>query len=57
MTVLHVANYYADEAQINYLREKGETAATIGVHAGMIDTSELLAVHPDGVDPDWRPYH
>ena len=46
------------EAQINYLREKGETAATIGVHAGMIDTSELLAVHPDGVDlPDWRPYH
>ena len=50
MTVLHVADYYADEAQINYLREKGETAATIGVHAGMIDTSELLAVHPDGVD-------
>ena len=48
--MLHVADYYADEAQINYLREKGETAATIGVHAGMIDTSELLAVHPDGVD-------
>ena len=50
MTVLHVADYYADEAQINYLRERGETAATIGVHAGIIDTSELLAVHPDGVD-------
>ena len=50
IAVLHVADYYADEAQINYLREKGETAATIGVHAGMIDTSELLAVHPDGVD-------
>jgi creatinine amidohydrolase/Fe(II)-dependent formamide hydrolase-like protein len=32
------------------LRGKGETAATIGVHAGIIDTSELLAVHPQGVD-------
>ena len=50
MTVLHVADYYADDAQIKYLLEKGETAATIGGHAGMIDTSELLTVHPDGVD-------
>ena len=50
VTVLHVADYYADEAQIKYLREKGETPATIGSHAGLIDTSELLAVHPQGVD-------
>jgi creatinine amidohydrolase/Fe(II)-dependent formamide hydrolase-like protein len=49
-TVLHVADYYVDEAQIKYLREKGETPATIGIHAGIIDTSELLAVHPQGVD-------
>jgi creatinine amidohydrolase len=49
-TVLHVADYYAGEAQIKYLREKGETAATIGDHAGIIDTSELLAAHPQGVD-------
>ena len=49
-TVLHVADYYVDEAQIAYLREKGETPATIGSHAGLIDTSELLAVHPQGVD-------
>ena len=47
--VLHVADYYLDAAQIEYLREKGETAATIGIHAGIIDTSELLAVHPQGV--------
>ena len=50
MTVLHVADYYLDEAQIAYLREQGETSATIGDHAGLIDTSELLAVHPQGID-------
>lgn len=50
ITVLHVADYYADNAQIAYLREHGETPATIGIHAGLIDTSELLAVHPQGVD-------
>jgi creatinine amidohydrolase len=49
-TVLHVADYYVDEAQIKYLRERGETPATIGSHAGLIDTSELLAAHPHGVD-------
>lgn len=49
-TVLHVADYYAGEAQLKYLREKGETPATIGGHAGIIDTSELLATHPQGVD-------
>lgn len=48
--VLHVADYYSDDAQIKYLREKGETPAMIGDHAGLIDTSELLAVHPQGVD-------
>jgi len=50
MTVLQVSDYYVDDAQIRYLREKGETPATIGSHAGLIDTSELLAVHPAGVD-------
>ena len=50
MTVLHVADYYVDSAQIEYLHQKGETEATIGVHAGIIDTSEMLAVHPEGVD-------
>jgi creatinine amidohydrolase len=48
--VLQVGDYYVDDAQIRYLREKGETPATIGSHAGLIDTSELLAVHPQGVD-------
>lgn len=49
-TVLHVANYYDGKAQIAYLRDKGETLATIGDHAGIIDTSELLDAHPQGVD-------
>ncbi len=49
-SVLHVTDYYADDAQIKYLLEKGETQATIGTHAGLIDTSELLAVHSEGVD-------
>ena len=50
IVVLHVSDYYADKAQIEYLYEQGETSKTIGDHAGLIDTSELLAVHPDGVD-------
>ena len=49
-TVVPVADYYVDSAQIEYLHGKGETAATIGVHAGIIDTSEMLAIHPQGVD-------
>jgi creatinine amidohydrolase/Fe(II)-dependent formamide hydrolase-like protein len=48
--VMHVSDYYVDAAQIKYLRDKGETAAAIGEHAGIIDTSELLSVHPQGVD-------
>ena len=50
VTVINVTDYYKDEDQIKYLRNKGETPATIGSHAGLIDTSELLAVHPQGVD-------
>jgi creatinine amidohydrolase/Fe(II)-dependent formamide hydrolase-like protein len=48
--VISVGDYYADEAQTKYLLDQGETLATIGHHAGITDTSELLAVHPEGVD-------
>ncbi len=48
--VLNVTDYYIDEAQMKFLRSKGETAATIGSHAGLIDTAELMSVHPEGVD-------
>jgi creatinine amidohydrolase/Fe(II)-dependent formamide hydrolase-like protein len=48
--VLHVTDYYIDEAQMKFLRGKGETDATIGSHAGLIDTAELMSVRPEGVD-------
>ena len=47
--VVHVGAYYAANGQVAWLRKRGETAATIGNHAGIRDTSELLAVHPEGV--------
>jgi creatinine amidohydrolase len=48
--VLNVSDYYVDDAQVKFLRGKAETDATIGSHAGLIDTAELMAVHPAGVD-------
>jgi creatinine amidohydrolase len=48
--VLNVSDYYIDDAQMKFLRGKGETDATIGSHAGLIDTAELMSVHPEGVD-------
>lgn len=48
--VVAVGDYYADDAQTKYLIAQGETPATIGHHAGITDTSELLAAHPEGVD-------
>ncbi|MGP0090639.1 MAG: creatininase family protein [Xanthobacteraceae bacterium] len=50
VTVIGVGDYYADGPQTQFLLSQGETPATIGDHAGIIDTSELLAVHPEGVD-------
>jgi creatinine amidohydrolase len=48
--VVHVDRYYDDAGQIAALKAEGETEATIGSHAGLIDTAELMAVHPAGVD-------
>jgi creatinine amidohydrolase/Fe(II)-dependent formamide hydrolase-like protein len=50
VTVVSVADYYADEPQTQYLLAQGETRTSIGFHAGITDTSELLAAHPEGVD-------
>jgi creatinine amidohydrolase/Fe(II)-dependent formamide hydrolase-like protein len=48
--VIDVSAYYgADEAQQAWLRSQGETPAAIGQHAGIQDTSELLAVRPEAV--------
>jgi creatinine amidohydrolase/Fe(II)-dependent formamide hydrolase-like protein len=48
--VIHAGDYYAEEAQNKFLRDQGETPAAIGEHASIVDTSELLAVYPAGVD-------
>jgi creatinine amidohydrolase/Fe(II)-dependent formamide hydrolase-like protein len=48
--VIDVSEYFADAAQTEYLKSQGETPEAIGQHAGIADTSELMAVHPDGVD-------
>lgn len=51
ITVMHVDAYYDSDLnrQILYLRDKGFTDAQIGGHAGIRDTSELLAVYPSGI--------
>jgi creatinine amidohydrolase len=49
--VLDVTAYYgADLAQQKWLLARGETPGSIGGHAGLQDTSELLAAWPQGVD-------
>ncbi len=48
--VLAINSYFADAAETAYLRSQGETDAAIGQHATLSDTSELMAVHPEGVD-------
>lgn len=50
--VLSVDDYYtaAGDQQSKLLETQGETPSTIGQHAGIIDTSELMAVHSAGVD-------
>jgi creatinine amidohydrolase len=50
--VISVDDYYgaAGDEQNKLLIAQGETLKTIGQHAGITDTSELMAVHPSGVD-------
>lgn len=47
--VLAVEDYYAVRAQDAWLAGQGESAAAMGDHAGLADTSELMAVSPDSV--------
>lgn len=47
--VHHIGDYYAANGQFDWLRSQGETTESIGGHAGIRDTSELMAVHPAGI--------
>ena len=47
-----VGDYYSDNGFREWLMEQGETEETIGGHAGISDTSQLLAVDPRHVRTD-----
>lgn len=55
--VLAIDSYYSGNGQIEWLKARGETATAIGSHAGIRDTSELLAVFPEGVRNDRLALH
>lgn len=55
LTVVQLGEYYAENGQVDWLRERGFTDAQIGGHAGIRDTSELMAVHAEGVRDDPLP--
>ncbi len=42
--------YYDDRAQIAVMKSEGETDATIGSHAGLLDTAELMSLNAASVD-------
>jgi creatinine amidohydrolase/Fe(II)-dependent formamide hydrolase-like protein len=48
--VIAVGDYYSDDLENGFLHAQGEQDPDIGQHAGIADTSELMAVYPDGVD-------
>jgi creatinine amidohydrolase/Fe(II)-dependent formamide hydrolase-like protein len=48
--VHQIDKYYDDSAQIAALQKQGETPETIGQHASLIDTAELMSVSPQSVD-------
>lgn len=50
--VLNASGYYAGNGGERWLQENGAAVAGPGAHAGLRDTSELLAVDPAGVHLD-----
>ena len=52
--VINAENYYAKSGGVEWLKAEGETETQIGLHAGIRDTSELMAVFPSGVRMDKR---
>jgi creatinine amidohydrolase/Fe(II)-dependent formamide hydrolase-like protein len=50
--VIALTDYYADNGAIPWLGGQGFTAAEIGRHAGIRDTAELMAAHPEGIRND-----
>ena len=49
-----VGDYYSNNGYLEWLESEGETADTIGGHAGISDTSQLLFVAPEHIRMDKR---
>ena len=49
-----VGDYYSNNGFREWLESQGETADTIGGHAGIMDTSQLLHVAPEHIRDDRR---
>jgi creatinine amidohydrolase/Fe(II)-dependent formamide hydrolase-like protein len=47
-----VPEYYSANGFVEWLKSQGETEETIGTHAGISDTSQLLAIAPQHVRKD-----
>ena len=47
--VFQIGDYYSNNGQVEWLRSQGFSDADIGIHAALIDTSQLLALRPDGI--------
>ena len=54
---LNVNKYYDSNYQTNYLLTNGYSLQQIGGHAGIRDTSELMAVLPEGVRSQFKVDH
>ena len=50
--VFAIDDYYAANGQVDWLTDEGENEASIGSHAGIRETSELLAIDPGAVRED-----
>ena len=57
LRVLNVNKYYDSNYQTNYLLTNGYSLQQIGGHAGIRDTSELMAVLPEGVRSQFKMDH
>lgn len=50
--VVHVSAYYDPDRQKEWLKKSGVNPADIGEHAGILETSELLAIAPGSIRTD-----
>jgi len=47
-----VSEYYKESPFREWLQGQGEKREDIGTHAGIVDTSQLMAVNPNGIRSD-----